>query len=284
MNTYTRYKNICHLLVCPDCKANYVNLEEAIKCGKCGRNFSGHGKFLEMLPKEGLPLPEMYSDLDYVKFIEVYDEVLDYHYLQDNIVSKINRVYHRIFRSILKNNCIKTNGFYLDVGCGNGSHWEDKVFQGLIGLDISNKALEVMGSRYPSVPLIRGDLCSLPFADKSLDGVFALAVLEHIYYLEHAIEELYRVLKPDGKLILSIPAEGGMLWKTGRKLTTDRYFRRKYGIDHARVVKITHCNTARKVIKNLLLRFKPIKLKYDPFQIPVLDLNLFFSGIFCKRK
>jgi SAM-dependent methyltransferase len=203
--------------------------------------------------------------------------------LNYSLVSKINKRYHQLIKNLCEKLNIKAKGFYLDAGCGNGSHWKDADLEGLIGIDINYKALQVMHDRYPMIPLIEGDICCLPFASSSLDGIFALAVLEHLYYLEHAIDEIHRVLKPDGKLVVSIPTEGGYFWNIGRKLTTDRYFSRKYGINHAHVARITHCNTAKKVIKCLYAKFDPLQERYDPFMVPLLDVNLFFYGIFMKK-
>lgn len=48
------------------------------------------------------------------------------------------------------------------------------------------------------------DATRLPFADATFDGVIALSVLEHIPPIERAIAELYRVLKPGGRLLATI--------------------------------------------------------------------------------
>lgn len=49
------------------------------------------------------------------------------------------------------------------------------------------------------------DLQDLPFDDVSYDFVFASHVLEHIHNDNKAIEEIRRVLKPNGMAILSVP-------------------------------------------------------------------------------
>ncbi len=52
---------------------------------------------------------------------------------------------------------------------------------------------------------IVGDIHDLPLADNSLDGVICLAVLEHVHNPIRAMEELYRVLRPGGKLLIYVP-------------------------------------------------------------------------------
>lgn len=54
-------------------------------------------------------------------------------------------------------------------------------------------------------PDIVGDIHALPFGDNSIDGIFCLAVLEHIENPFTAVEEMRRVLKPRGKCLVYVP-------------------------------------------------------------------------------
>lgn len=54
-------------------------------------------------------------------------------------------------------------------------------------------------------PDIVGDIHALPFADNSQDAIVCVSVLEHVENPIKASEELYRVLKPGGKLLLYVP-------------------------------------------------------------------------------
>lgn len=49
------------------------------------------------------------------------------------------------------------------------------------------------------------DIHALTFADNSIDGIFCIAVLEHVYDPKKAAEELVRVLKPQGEALLYVP-------------------------------------------------------------------------------
>lgn len=70
---------------------------------------------------------------------------------------------------------------------------------------------EYFGSEYKSGEYINGvlheDAANLSFADNSLDIVLSLDVFEHIYFYKKALEEIFRVLKPNGKLLLTIPMD-----------------------------------------------------------------------------
>ena len=52
---------------------------------------------------------------------------------------------------------------------------------------------------------IFSDICDLPLADNSIDLILSSSVLEHVYNVELAAMEMYRVLKPDGYVYAEIP-------------------------------------------------------------------------------
>ncbi len=54
---------------------------------------------------------------------------------------------------------------------------------------------------------VKADICSLPFADNEFDFIICNHVLEHIPDDIKAMEELYRILAPNGTAILQIPLE-----------------------------------------------------------------------------
>ena len=54
---------------------------------------------------------------------------------------------------------------------------------------------------------VKADICNLPFADNEFDFIICNHVLEHIPDDTKAMEELYRILAPNGTAILQIPLE-----------------------------------------------------------------------------
>ena len=91
----------------------------------------------------------------------------------------------------------------LDAGCGKG-RFASKI-QSLYpscevhGVDISDELLKTVPS-----PIIkkRGSILSLPYNSETFDGVFCIEALEHTIRTEKAVEELCRVLKNYGKIII----------------------------------------------------------------------------------
>lgn len=95
----------------------------------------------------------------------------------------------------------------LDLGCGGGWTLFTKAGK-VVGVDMSHRSL--MGARSIYHGATVGDLAALPFAENSLDLVVSSDVIGHIplEYKQQAIREIYRVLKPGGKTMHYIEAEG----------------------------------------------------------------------------
>jgi len=84
---------------------------------------------------------------------------------------------------------------------------------------------------------IKADICDLPFADNSFDIIFCNHVLEHIPDDTKAMEEIYRILKPNGWAVLQIPQDLKRATTFEDNTITDRKERAKiFGqYDHVRI-------------------------------------------------
>ncbi len=79
-------------------------------------------------------------------------------------------------------------------------------YQRLIGLDYAENALRVSKDYDPSLVLATGDVHALPYADNTFGGYLSFGVLEHFEAgMAQPLAEAYRVLKPGGILVLTIP-------------------------------------------------------------------------------
>jgi len=97
----------------------------------------------------------------------------------------------------------------LDAGCGVGYGSELLGRAGaseVVALDISEAALELAKSAVSTgVTCELGDVGSLSHADDSFDVVVCFELIEQVDELEPVLDELARVLRPDGLLLISTP-------------------------------------------------------------------------------
>lgn len=76
----------------------------------------------------------------------------------------------------------------------------------VVGLDYAANALHISRRYDQTLPLLVGDVHALPHADNSLVGYLSFGVLEHFEHgMSPALKEAYRVLRPGGVLVLTIP-------------------------------------------------------------------------------
>jgi len=94
----------------------------------------------------------------------------------------------------------------LDLGCGTGVISKDMgSWARVIGLDMSAVALKFCKGRGLS-NLVQADGIAMPIAGSSVTALVGLDIFEHIGNDRAAFREAYRVLKPGGLLVMSVPA------------------------------------------------------------------------------
>jgi ubiquinone/menaquinone biosynthesis C-methylase UbiE len=95
----------------------------------------------------------------------------------------------------------------LDIGCGTGAMLDELApFGSVTGADFAVEALSFCRQRSDKYPLTRADARRLPFASNSFDIVTAMDIIEHIDNDKAASSEIFRVLKPGGRVYITVPA------------------------------------------------------------------------------
>lgn len=86
----------------------------------------------------------------------------------------------------------------LDAGCGEGVLVEEYA---------GRLAIEGVDANYSSERVRQASLTELPYPDASFDRALCLDVLEHLTFEQQprALAELYRVLRPGGEVLVSVP-------------------------------------------------------------------------------
>jgi len=112
----------------------------------------------------------------------------------------------------------------LDVGCGTGTFLKvaQRKFGAVTGLEYNDGMLAQARQVVPDVKLVQGSADQLPFPDQSFDAVTINQVVHHFpsdnnyAFLEKAVQEVARVLRPGGCVVVSTSApdqqENGFWW------------------------------------------------------------------------
>jgi len=124
--------------------------------------------------------------------------------------SKTQIAEHEVRYEYAAEHCI--DKFVLDCACGEGiglAILSNKAKE-IIGVDIDEKALDAAKKKNAAKNNIKfqnASILNLPFEDNHFDVITCIETIEHIpiQFQQTAIKELSRVLKKDGKLILTTP-------------------------------------------------------------------------------
>ena len=100
---------------------------------------------------------------------------------------------------------VPRNSVILDIGCGTNATFLKAISPHVKqGFGVDFKVKEFKSSNIETKQLRLES--HLPFPDRSFQVVTMLAVLEHIEQEKQILQEIYRVLIPGGKLVLTVPS------------------------------------------------------------------------------
>ena len=153
-----------------------------------------------------------------------------------------------IFDAVIRSLQLPSSALLLDLGCGTGANLNFLTGYGrAIGLDWGAAAARYARAR-TAVPVFRGDVAALPFAANSVDLITAFDLIEHIDDDRACVNELMRVCRPGGFIMVTVPA---FRWMWGRQDTINHHKRRYRADEFAQlfrdagldVVRFTYINT-----------------------------------------
>lgn len=186
----------------------------------------------------------------------------------------------------------------LDAGCGTGGNTVHLGRLGrVVGLDLFHEA--VVACRERGLAAVRGGVLALPFLDGVLDLVTSFDVIYHAWVPDDgaAMDEMARVLRPGGLLLVRVPALE-ILWGAhdeavqSRHRYTRRELERLVESRGLRVERSTYCNSflfplllARRTLDRLLGRqgsdvgFLPAPLEWAFRHVMLLEAALIRRGV-----
>lgn len=128
----------------------------------------------------------------------------------------------------------------IDVGCGTGhlllalSNQLQRPLR-LYGLDFSDSAIRRSKKLVPNAELAMASVYEIPYPDDDFDLVTCTETLEHLERPKEALQEMLRVLKPGGQLVLTVPDGGKDDWDGHVNFWTATellHFLLPYGLPH----------------------------------------------------
>ena len=140
----------------------------------------------------------------YKSYKNLYYKIEDNHWWNISRREIIIKLLNPLFKKGIK---------VLDIGCSSGTLIQQIITKNVVkvyGIDISDNAIEL--SKNKGLKNVRTmDASKLDFDDKKFDIIIASDVLEHINEDLDALKEWKRVLKPNGHMVLFVPANK-ILW------------------------------------------------------------------------
>ncbi len=192
-------KLVWDILACPYCGDSLIRIGTGAKCNNCHEEYGYTNKGqldLRLRRRKVYPLQFDISNLP------LPQKSGSFKTLQKNTSPQVDfngiKVPHHLFKELMSHfpKATGRNSMILDIGCGDEIHREVCEHAGFqyVGLDISS----------PDA-LILGDAHALPIKDKSFEFILSIDVLHMIQYPFVMAKEVYRIIKPGGIIIGTVP-------------------------------------------------------------------------------
>jgi len=141
-------------------------------------------------------------------------------------LNKLREVYW-VWRSLE----LKAHETLLDIGCGTG-FWTrqlSRVCRFAVGIDVQvSQISQIRGDDSKRHMRVAAEAEKLPFFAKSFDKVVSICALEHFQSDTQAISEMYRVMKDDGLLVMTVDS----LTHPAVDHAYREFHRKKYFVNH----------------------------------------------------
>jgi SAM-dependent methyltransferase len=163
-------------------------------------------------------------------------------------------------------------GYHIDALCGRPRNY--------LAIDITDDLADGLRGRFEKLGLsfqfakVEPNSPRVDLPDASLDTILTFYSLEHVHPLSQWLDELFRLLKPGGRMVGAIPTEGGLAWGLGRYLTSMRSFKKNYDLDLRKIICWSHPNMVDEILAGLSQRGRFLHQSRWPLPFLPNDFNL----------
>lgn len=168
-----------------------------VKCKSCGL------VFMSPMPNQDI-ITQMYPEDTYYSYQE-------FNYIRTTSKSRLAQL---LLRHKTKDPFFKEKGNFLDIGCGSGAYLQLMQKDGwkTYGVEINQKAA-LLGKQKYSLNIFGGELIEANFPDNFFDYIRLNHSFEHLLNPDEVLDEIYRIIKPRGKLLIGVPNISGLASK-----------------------------------------------------------------------
>lgn len=145
-------------------------------------------------------------------------------------------------------NTLQPNSLVLDLGCGNGRNMNHHNIK-FIGVDNCDKFVKICNEK--GLNVLNCNITKVNLESEKVDAIICIAVFHHLSTIEHriaALKEMKRLVKPGGKILLSV-------WSINQPQKTRKKFN-NYGNN------IVLWNSYGKIFERYYYIFKVDEIKY----------------------
>ncbi len=131
----------------------------------------------------------------------------------------------RTERDLLERVPVQATDRLLEVGCGEGGNLQllQASPRGAVGVDFSLEKVVWASQRLPGTRFVCADATLLPFRSASFDVILCRDVLHHVAEKAQVIEEILRVCRPQGRIVIIEPnGRSPIMWLLGLLVAAER--------------------------------------------------------------
>jgi ubiquinone/menaquinone biosynthesis C-methylase UbiE len=211
--TATHIARRLDLLRCPATGESLEERDGALISVRSGRRYELGTNGVPLFAREWMSDDARVQEAHYDRIASTYLENLTYGHTEE---------YMAYFDRALLDQVNGPLDTIIEVCCGAGEAcWllRERVGRA-VGVDVSTAMLARARARLPDsrFEFAQGDACRLPVADAIADAAFMLGGVHHVNDRARLFGEVFRVLKPGGRLYFREPLDDFILWRLARRV------------------------------------------------------------------